>query len=484
MALTAEEEVELLELEEVDSGGESLSNFIRRMSPHHPPPPHLKPLIDLIERARREVVRAVISFPPRHAKTTTIQHGLAWWLTQSPADTHAYMSYSDTQALSKSGPTRELALRAGVELRTDSTSKAEWRTTDGGGLLAGGVGGGLTGQGVSGLLVIDDPIKNREEADSEIQRESVWGWFTDVAMTRLEGASVLVVMTRWHKDDLIGRLIEQGGWEVLNLTAIAEVEDPAHGFPADPLGRAPGEALWPEQYPVEQCASRTCAHSGHLSSIRKTNEYTFAAMYQGRPRPRGATVFGSPTYYDHTTFSITGKQIVIYADPAATKKTSNDFSSIMAMAIEGREPHTRKGWILEVYRKQVTVPTFMDDLRAFQARWGNTVANVEAVGMARAIPDMLELVDPGGVEGDTDPQGDKFTRAQPVAAAWNDPDGGRVLVPISAPWLKEYLREMEDFTGVNDAHDDQVDVTSGCWNSYEPKVIYSGQGAVVAKRRM
>jgi phage terminase large subunit-like protein len=209
----------------------------------------------------------------------------------------------------------------------------------------------------------------------------------------------------------------------------------------------------------------------------------FAAMYQGRPRPRGSNVFGKPTYYDPKDFTITGKKIIIYADPAATKKTTADYSAIMAMAIEGAEPHKMRGWILEVYREQVTVPTFMDDLRAFQARWGNTKAKVESFGVAVAIPDMLEKVDPGTVEGDNTRQGDKFTRAQPAAAAWND-DPGRIMVPLDAPWLKAYLREMGDFTGVNDATDDQVDVTSGCWNSYEPPVRYTGGGGVVAKRRM
>lgn len=480
----AAEETELLELLEFDESKESLSDFIRRVSPHHPPPRHIGPLIAALERARRERVRLVVAMPPRHVKTHTILHAFAWWMTQSPADTHAYCSYSDDQAASKSALVRDLAVAAGVELRSDSTAKHEWRNLYGGGLIASGVGGALTGKGVSGLLVVDDPIKNREEAESDVHREKTWTWFTDVAQTRSEGASTIVVMTRWHQDDLSGRLID-AGWEYLNLAALAEVEDPDNGFPADPLGRAPGEALWPENFPATSdapaCKAGKCGHSEHLDVIAKAGVYSFASLYQGRPRPRGDTVFGAPTYYDPASFSITGKQIVIYADTAASKKTSADHSVLIAIAMEGRKPHERMGWVLEVDRHQRSVPTFMNDLRAFQARHGNTVANIEAVGMAKAIPDMMELIDPGSVTGDEYVQGDKFTRAQPAAAAWNQ---GRLLVPIDAPWLKAYLREMQRFTGVNDAEDDQVDATSGAWNSYEPKAVFQGSGGSPVKRRV
>lgn len=474
--LSAAEEVELLEITAVDDPAamEGLGAFIARMMPRHPPPAHIRPLIEVLERARRETVRVVVSMPPRHVKTHTIQNAFAWWMTQSPADTHAYVSYNDQQALSKSGPTRALARRAGVHLRNDSASKSEWRTVEGGGLLATGIGGTLTGQGVSGLLVIDDPIKNYEEASSQTVRDAQWDWFTSVAMTRLEGGSVIVVMTRWNEDDLAGRLIDEG-WEVLNLPAMAEADDP--------IGRPVGAALWPDRYPLDACDSPSCAHAGHLKTILKTiGEFMFASLYQGRPRPRGHAVFGKPTYYDAELFDITGKQIVIYADPAATAKTSGDHSAIMAMAVEGTDPATMRGWILEVYRFRVTVPTFLDDLRAFEKRWGSAGARVEAFGMAKAIPQMLEKVDPGLVEADL-PIGDKFTRAQPVAAAWNDPDGGRVMVPIEAPWLKDYLREMQRFTGVGDKEDDQVDVTSGCWNSVAPEVRYT-RSKVIATRRI
>jgi hypothetical protein len=152
-------------------------------------------------------VRACVSVPPRHAKTETVLHGIAWLLRRHPDWPVAYVSYAADIARSKSRQARDYAARAGVTLRDDSAALHEWRTPAGGGLLATGVGGPLTGHGVR-LLIVDDPFKNRSEADSPTVRETVHGWFTSTAMTRVEpGGSVLVVHTRWHPDDLIGRLL-------------------------------------------------------------------------------------------------------------------------------------------------------------------------------------------------------------------------------------------------------------------------------------
>jgi len=471
-AMTPAERARYLTFASSRLGGEPLRDFICRLTPHRPPPKHVNPIIHAMERARHGPIRVVISLPPRHVKTETIMNGLAWWMTQTPADTNAYASYNQEQAEGKSRIIRERALAAGVELKDDTASVHEWRTTAGGGLV---VGKGLTGKGVQGLLVIDDLFKDMADANSRAEREKKWEWFCSVAMTRLEGASVIMVGTRWHKDDVIGRVIAQDDereadgldreWEVINLAALAEA--------GDPLGRPLGACLWPGS-PYDET---------YLKNLKRTiGEYVFAALFQGRPRPKGSTLFGRPTYYDPKTFKIDGKRIVIYADPAATKKTTGDFSVILAMAVDGYGA-TQKGWILEVDRERRSVPKFMTDLSAFQARWGNTSAKVEAFGMAKAIPDMLVATDEDArVEGDT-PPGDKFLRAQPAAAAWNDPEGSRLLVPISAPWLKDFLGELEDFTGVNDAHDDQVDCVSGAWNSVTPPPTHA-RLRTTAPRRM
>jgi len=422
-------------------GSERLADFICRVSPHHPPPRHIWPLMAELERARFEPLRLCVHMPPRHAKTVTLLHALAWWVQNWPADMNAYISYNDTIALSKSRLCRNIANLAGVQLGGNSEAAGEWTTSAGGGVVAAGAGAGLTGRGFQGLVVVDDPYKNREEADSQVVRTKIWENFNEVVMTRLEGASVVVCHTRWHQDDLIAGLVKQG-WDHINLAALAE--------DGDQLDRAPGEALWPAVFPPES-----------LHAIRsQIGEWSFAALYQGQPRPRGHSLFGPETYHDND--SIDGHQLVIYADPAASEKTTADYGVMMCMAVRGRKEQ-RTAKVLDLWRGQVTVPEFVRKLVAFQAKHNGAYAFVESVGGFKAVPQLMREI--GGKQlrlREDQPKGDKFQRAQSVAAAWND---GRVTVPRSAPWVHQFLLEVQAFSGVNDSHDDQVDCLSGCWNS-------------------
>jgi predicted phage terminase large subunit-like protein len=430
--------------------GEPLRDFITRLTPHRPAPPHVSPIIRAMERARLGPIKVCISLPPRHVKTETVMNALAWWLKSTPTDTCAYASYNQEQAESKSRIIRERALGAGVVLKGDSASVSEWRTTAGGGLLA---GKGLTGKGVQGLMVIDDLFRDAEDANSRVEREKKWEWFGSVAMTRLEGASVVMVGTRWHQDDVIGRVIAQDAeriadglspeWEVINLAALAEENDP--------LGREPGQELWPgSRYTPE-----------YFTKLRRViGEYIFAALYQGRPRPRGGSVFGEARYYDVATTKFDGCRLVIACDPAASEKTSSDYSAAVVLAVKGSGAETT-AYVRKVYRRQSSIPELVKDLLALQKTYGNAPIHVEAVGGFKAIPQMLRALGLSRVS-EIVPVGDKFTRAQPVAAAWA---ASRVLVPDDSPeWLGPFLDEIAHFTGVKDAHDDQVDALSHAWN--------------------
>ncbi|MFH0902125.1 MAG: terminase family protein [Pseudomonadota bacterium] len=448
MAVSARQilpESSLLELEALlqrQNAVESLPDFISRMFPTQPAPAHAAPILDVFEQARRKPQRVCISMPPRHTKTTIILRGFAWWLHNTPADTCAYVSYSDRQARSKSRLARSWAGQAGLRLAPDSHNMAEWRTLQGGGLLSCGAGGGITGQGVSGIFVVDDPYKNRQEADSIVIRERIEQWFNEVVFTRLEGASVIVVHTRWHENDLIGTLAEQG-WRIINLPAIAEDDDP--------LGRVPGEALWPAKFDLDT-----------LHSIRKQiNDWSFAALYQGRPRPRGASVFGQASYYDPEKFDARGCRIVIGCDPAATAKTQADHSVAVVLAMRG---HGDKaiGYVLDMWRGQVEIPALVGHLRSLSDRWWHAPVVVEAMGGFKAVPQILRQLDSRLQVREAKVTESKFLRAQAVAAAWN---GGRLLVPTKAPWLKTMLSELQRFTGVSDAEDDIVDALAHAYNA-------------------
>jgi predicted phage terminase large subunit-like protein len=452
--LSPAEQEELNELLEAKANEETLYDFIRRIAPHEPPPPHLQFLIGLFQRARTERIRACVSMPPRHGKTITVLRAIAWWFTVSPTDTCGYFAYNSDFGESKSRIARDIARGAGCEFDPARNNLNEWRIRHrGGGLLAGGVHSGFTGQGAQGFVVVDDPFKDRKEADSRVRRDDVWDWFKSVVMTRLEGASVIVLHTRWHPDDLIGRLEAAGGWEIYNFPAIA----PAN----DVLGREPGEALWAsrgDEFTAEYIGT-TENKPGTLRSL--IGEFEFQALYQGAPRPRGSKLFGDAHYYDPTTFDVTGWRITIGADGAATKNTSSDWSAAVVLATRGKAPNM-EGRILHVYHRQVLIPQFARDLRGLQMQWHGAPLHVEAVGGFKAVPDLLREANPDIRVTEAPAVGDKFSRAQPASGAWN---AATLQVPIGAPWVSEFLDELQTFTGVNDKKDDQVDALAHAWNA-------------------
>ena len=469
--LPPEEQAELYGLLERLIGGESPYEFVARLRPREPIPKHAAFLVRAILRARVMPIRLCISMPPGHAKTTILLRLAVWWMLRSPADTCAYVTYSDTQARDKSKEARDLANESDLELAEDADNLGLWRTPLGGGFLASGFGGRLTGQRIPGILLVDDPYKNAADANSATVREKIYTDFKAAAFTRLQGGSIIVLHTRWHPDDLIGRLVKEHKWECINLAAIAEE--------GDPLGRAPGEPLWPEQYPKERCKG-PCGHAQHLDEIKETlGEWLWAALYQGRPRPKGTKVFHTPSRFLLSSFSWEGKRGVVSVDPATTAKTRADHSVILVGAMEGSGTDSRL-WILGVVRLQVETPDLVRRIRAVNRHYQLPVI-VEAVSGFKGVPQTLRDVSNSLPEEDGEPTqpmrvtdinpvGDKFLRAQPVAAACNA-DPSRLMVPtgdpstgeVAPPWAAEYLEELDSFTGIGDLEDDQVDATAHAW---------------------
>lgn len=426
--------------------------------PNEYPPPHTIPILRAIREAVGAQQKLLIEMPPGHAKTTTVLKALAYWIKHFPADACAYFTYNERKGQSKSRQVREFCRMTGVKVDKAADSKGEWRTTLGGGLLAGGVGGAFTGERVKGLFVLDDPYANRKDAESAAMRERVEWWVNDVALTRLyQGATPIIMHTRWAQNDIIGELKKKDGWRVLSLPAIAEVA-------GDMMGRTVGEPLWPDIFPLE-----------HLEGVRKDiGEWAWASLYQQRPTPRGAQVFGEPTRFDLADFKWHGKRGVIAFDPAATESTRADYSAFVVMAIEGYGKDTRV-YIVHVERHQREVPAMVARARELQRRFRLPIA-VEAVAGFKGVPQTLRDLDPTLTIVEIKPSTDKFLRAQPLSAAWND---GRALVPIDAPWVNLYLEEMRAFTGVADIQDDMVDATAHAFNTlYRPAPDQRAKGVV------
>lgn len=248
---------------------------------------HHETIGKVLKRAEKGVMEGgrpkfiLLEVPPRHGKSELASIKFpAWFLGRHPDKEIITASYSAELATDFGSKTRDLVnseeykMIFNVELREDSQSKAKWVTKEGGSYTSVGVGGALTGRGAN-ILLIDDPIKSREEADSELIRDKIWEWFRSTAYSRLEpNGAVIVIMQRWHKFDLIGKIISEFGdrtdidLDIISLPAIA-IKDEASKFDR----RKAGEALWPQRYSKEA-----------LASIRATvGEMAWAAQYQQEP---------------------------------------------------------------------------------------------------------------------------------------------------------------------------------------------------------
>lgn len=256
-----------------------LLDFTRYTLPTYEEAPHHRLIADRLEAVERgDLTRLAIFMPPRHGKSELASRRFpAWYLGRNPKAEIIAASYNSDLAMDFGREVRAIvnepeyrALFAGVVLRPDSKAADRWHTNMGGAYRAAGVGTAMTGRGAD-LLLIDDPVKDREEADSALRRQRVWDWYRSTAYTRLSpGGRIVVIQTRWHEEDLSGQILGQMGdggdqWEVLSLPAIS----------------GKGEALWPERYPVER-----------LEAIRGTvGPREWSALYMQRPQPDEGTFF-------------------------------------------------------------------------------------------------------------------------------------------------------------------------------------------------
>lgn len=418
----------------------SLLEFVPRISPRFVAPEHLWRFVELLERAECEPIRALVSIPRRHGKTELILHAAAWILARRPERTIGYASYSSSIAQSKSRIARDYARRAKVRLRDDSRSTREWRTTELGGFLASGIGGSWTGQGVD-VLFVDDPHKSRVEAESLVRRDVVHNWLLSAGLSSIEpGGSAFVVHTRWHEDDEIGRLSDDSEfpWEVINLPAINDGTDP---------DRHLGAPLWPQRWPLEALVSKRA----------EVGEYEWASLYQGRPRPRGASVFhGDVHFYDKLPDF--GYRVSIGIDLAYRDKTANDWSVALVL-LEYDEAY----YVVDVVRMQAPPPVFAGRVQPLVERypgvswrWRASGTELGVVSLLRASPYDLPIAE-------ETVRGDKFVLAQPVAAAWN---AGKILLPSEAAaeglpngrdWIEAFVSEVKAFAPQGSRYDDQVD---------------------------
>ena len=453
LAKSAQQRLQKRQRKQVNDPNEGLLDFQLRVSPKFTRPEHYATdVVPILERALTEPVRLLLSAPPRHGKTELIAHLIAMYLARYPDRTVAYISYAADLSEEKSRRIREYCMRAGVEMSPHVRAASGWKTLHGGGLDAVGIGGALTGKGYN-LIVIDDPFKNRQTAESIIERANIFEFCTSTALTRLEpGGSVIVTHTRWHPQDLIGVLKDNQaeGWVYINKPAINDGSDPL---------RETGAALWPDRWPVHE-----------LVKVKARNEYDWSSLYMGQPRPKGGAVFRGTTLYSElpkdpiSHLKLTPKRSAIGLDLAYTAKTYADYSVCVTALQFGDEIY-----ITNVRRKQCDATEFAIELRTERLLNPGAMFYWFIGGIEKGIVSLLKNM---GIHVHAEPaKTDKFVRAQAVAAAWN---AGKVKVPVDGEWVSDFLAEVLTFTGVADTHDDQVDALAAAFEPLGAKTLPRG----------
>ena len=403
--------------------------------------PHLVAIRQALARVTSgECTRLMVFVPPRHGKSeqTTIRYPI-FRTERDPALTTLITGYNERFARRFGRRTRNLARERGIALAPDQSAADEWHTAAGGWLLTRGVGSPPTGVGFR-LIVIDDPIRRREDAESKVYRDKVWDWYTDDIYSRLEpGGAIVLILTRWHEDDLAGRLLQEaknGGeqWEIVNLPALAEADDP--------LGRAEGAALCPERYT-----------EAALARIRRVmGARSFASLYQQRPQPAEGATF-KRQWFRVVERAPEGLSWHRYWDLAVSQQTSADYLASAAVALGGDGTIYIRDMIRGRWewpdQKKIMLSTFAlepDTGQAIEEALHGLAALQDLFREQSAVSTWLR-----GVRVDKD----KMTRALPWAAR---AEAGKVAL-VSGAWVADFLDEVCAFPSA--AHDDQVDAVSG-----------------------
>lgn len=411
-------------------------------------------MVDILEG---KITKAIIEAPPQIGKSERVSHWSPLWMLARDPSMRVAEASVDAELATRWGRQIKRDVEEypdlGVQLRRDSRAAGRWETLQGGGLYCVGIGGTLTGRAVD-LLIIDDPIKNRAQAESKAYRERLWDWYENVAKVRAR--RIVLMNTRWHKDDLTGRLLERepGEWTRLSMPAIAEAPD-------DPLGREIGEEI--------ESANPGLHTPGWFHATQSTTSaYVWRSLYQQQPTAAQGGTFKRDDwrYWQRGAIAGSGDTIVtldgfpyglrdcfrfITIDLAASTKRSADYTVAAAWAIN------RAGDVILLDRIRDRVPELdhAEFIKPLRQRWmrGYDVTHIESRMFGTTL--VYALGQAGVPIAELKADVDKLTRALPYAGLVRQ---HKVWLPADAPWLDSWIDEHADFP--SSAFDDQVDTGS------------------------
>lgn len=434
------------------------------------------PALQAIDRELRKVAtgelnRLMLFVPPQEGKSTRTACWYPFWrIVSDPTLRIAIVSYSQGKA-ARWGKWIRRMIEAhpefGVELVQGSRAADRFETTAGGKILSVGIEGGITGESVD-ELIIDDPVRGRAEAESPTYREAAWEWWESNAMTRASSRfKVILMMTRWHADDLAGRLLkeEPGDWSVLRIPALRE--------DADQIARGhDGESVYSGEGELISVQERAPGWFRKLKDLR--SQYVWLSVYAQSPVAAEGNLFRKEDFrywfrlrpqkgvhdslsgYRIALDSFSGEVVwpgnmtrFLTMDLAASVKTSADWTVAIAWAVNA----DGKLFLLDLARKRVQEGEHFGVLRSLATTWNIRTAYVERGFIGTTL--VIDATKAGYSIKPVSPDKDKITRALPAADKLRR---GEFFVPQGPEWLGDYLAEMAEFP--QGSHDDMVDCTS------------------------
>ena len=446
------------------------------------------PALNLIDQALVNLLdtpngRLIITMAPQEGKSTRVAKDfVVWALSQQPDWRIVGASYGQSLANRNGLAVRRLIDRTkdlGLNVARDNGAAGDW-SLDGreGGLFSVGIGGGVTGRACD-LLIIDDPIKSRAEADSKVYREKVWSWWTDEASARFGAETrAVLILTRWHHDDLAGRLLaeEDSPWQVLNIPAQAD-HDPDKGE-TDPLSREPGEFM---------VSTRGRTRAQWELRRRTVGTRTWASQYQGRPTPDVGNLFPVDAWNRYTSplwvERPDGSRVIPDAghepDVELIQSWDAAFKDTKASDYVVGQVWLRRGvhvYLLDQVRRRMSFSETCQAILDMSVRWPQAIAKlVEDKANGPAIMNALRAKVGGLVP--VEPEGSKYARA---AAVTPFAEAGNVVLPDpvaidGTAWVTEFTEEARDFPQAK--NDDTVDAMSQAVHRLLLVPILDGSGA-------
>ena len=434
--------------------------FTRATFPDFEPAPHHEIIADALERVERgECRRLMITMPPRHTKSELASRRFpAWYIGRHPNDPIITASYGQDLSSDFGRDVRNIVdsldykrIFPKIKLATDAAAAHKWKIEGyRGEYFAVGIGTATTGRGAK-ILLIDDPHKNREEADSRAERERVWNWYRSTAFTRLmPNASIVVIMTRWHDDDLAGRLLKQAEddpnippWETLNLPALAGEDDL--------LERVPGEALWPAWYDV--------AALKEIQAVLQDRE--FQALYQQSP----TTDEGD--YFQREWFKSYGRDEMMSMPPlselrfygcsdyATSERKGADFTVHIIFGIDTDE----NIYVCDIWKKRSKPVEWIESCLDLMNKWKPSMWCEERGQILNSVgPFLTQRMRERGIHCYREqftPSKDKTVRARAIQGRAQE---GKIFFPKDKHWVPDLQQTLIKFPAFK--HDDEVDCFS------------------------